>query len=141
MLSIDYTLFIQIANFLVLLLVLNLILYRPIRGILKQRKDEIDSNENMAKDWRERAARFSAELQETIAITRKEGLKEKEGLKNIGLEEEKKILRKVSVSVEEKIIRKREEIQERLGKARQTLQSEVEGFSRELAEKLLGRSL
>jgi F-type H+-transporting ATPase subunit b len=31
MLKIDYTLFVQIANFLFLLIILNLILYRPIR--------------------------------------------------------------------------------------------------------------
>ena len=51
MLNIDYSiwpvgvLWIQIANFLVLLFVLNLIAYRPIRRIMSQRREEMDALE------------------------------------------------------------------------------------------------
>ena len=38
----DYTLFLQLANFLFLLFILNIILYRPVRRVLGKRKAEID---------------------------------------------------------------------------------------------------
>ena len=45
MISVDVSLFIQIANFLFLIWVLNIILYRPIRGIIRQRKEKFDKLE------------------------------------------------------------------------------------------------
>jgi len=54
MISIDYTLLIQIANFLVLLLILNIILYRPIRNILSRRKEEIHAFETTIRDFQDR---------------------------------------------------------------------------------------
>ncbi|MBF0398955.1 MAG: ATPase, partial [Desulfobacterales bacterium] len=45
MIKIDASLFIQIINFLFLIWVLNLLLYKPIRNILIQRKDKIKNME------------------------------------------------------------------------------------------------
>ncbi len=42
----DWTVGIQIINFLIILWILNLILYRPIRNILRQRKEKIDGLED-----------------------------------------------------------------------------------------------
>jgi len=41
MIEINVTFFIQFVNFLITLMVLNLILYRPIRGILKRRAEHL----------------------------------------------------------------------------------------------------
>jgi F-type H+-transporting ATPase subunit b len=89
MLEIDYTLFIQIANFLFLLFVLNIILYRPIRGILNRRKEEMTSTEDQAVEWSQKADKFSEELKENTSKTRQEGLIKKEDLKNEGLQDER----------------------------------------------------
>lgn len=141
MLNIDYTLVVQIINFLFLLFVLNIIAYRPIRGILNKRNEEMLSNEEKTRDWKQKAERFSGELEENIALTRKEGQKEKESLKDQGMEQEKEMIRDAYSSVEENIEKVRTEIQERVEQASTALQSELDGFSKELAEKMLGRSL
>ena len=41
----DWTVFIQLINFLLILWILNRILYRPIRNILRQRKEKMDGLE------------------------------------------------------------------------------------------------
>jgi uncharacterized sodium:solute symporter family permease YidK len=41
----DWTVAIQLANFLLILWILNRLLYRPIRNILRQRKEKIDGLE------------------------------------------------------------------------------------------------
>ena len=54
MLNIDGTLILQIANFLVLLVVMNVILYKPIRGILAKRDEEMASRQKTIDDYQGR---------------------------------------------------------------------------------------
>ncbi len=49
MINIDQSLIFQIVNFLLLMLILNTLLYRPIRNILKQRADKVGLLEEEAK--------------------------------------------------------------------------------------------
>jgi len=141
MLEIDYTLFIQIANFLFLLFLLNIILYRPIRGILNRRKEEMTSTEEQTVEWGQKADKFSEELEENISKTRKDGFQDREDLKNEGLQDERVMLQEANATAEEKLLKARDEMQERLAQVRQSLQAEVKGFSQELAEKIIGRTI
>lgn len=137
----DYTVFIQIANFLVLLFLLNIIAYRPIRRMIHQRNEEMTSTANMKEEWSQKAEKFAAELVENEMMTRKEGMKEKEDHKNKGIDEEKRMLQEAHQSAEEKLETARKNIQDRIGSVHKTLESQVDGFSRELAEKILGRAI
>ena len=141
MLKIDYSVFIQIANFLILLLLLNIILYRPIRRILKQRKDAMEGLEVRASDLQGRAAKDSKALEENISGARREGYKERESLKAEALETEKKMYQEATAKAGDKLDRARKEAEQKLAEIRQGLVQEVGLFSRELAEKILGRSL
>ena len=137
----DYTLFIQIANFLFLIFVLNIIAYRPIRAILEKRKEEMTTDANITKDWIQKAEQSSEELENNRSVTQKEGLKEKDNLKDQGTEQEREMLKEAYKTVEENIEQARSEIQEKLHQVSRTLQEEMEGFSQELAEKILGRGI
>jgi F-type H+-transporting ATPase subunit b len=141
MLNIDYSLFIQIANFLFLLILLNIILYRPIRSILIKRKKEMSSTEEIAQDWRRKANKYSEDFEENLSDMKKKGLKEKGEFKNQGMEEEKEMLRHTYSSVEDKIHKTRIEIQDKVSQVRQSLKTELETFSQDLAEKILGRDI
>ena len=134
MITPDYTLFIQIANFLVLLALLNAILYRPIRGIL-------DGFQNKIQDLEGKVISYTKKIQEGTAEVRREGLKEKENLKKGGQEEEKQMLREASVSASGKIGDARKEMEEKLKGVRLSLEKEMALFANELAGKVLGRSL
>ena len=80
----DGSVFIQIANFLFLIFALNLILYRPIRKILSDRREKIkgleSSTENAAKSLQEK----ERTLAKAIKDARARGLKEKENLVTAG---------------------------------------------------------
>ena len=137
----DFTLFIQIANFLLLLLLLNTILYKPIRGILKKRREEMDAFQNMIQGFEGRSTSYAKKIQDETAQARKEGLKEKESLKKNGLEGEKQMLREASSKASGRIGDARKEMEEKLKGVRVSLEKEMALFSKELAEKVLGRSL
>jgi F-type H+-transporting ATPase subunit b len=131
----------QIVIFLSLLFILNLIVYRPIRGILIRRKEEMSSSADQANNWMRKADEYSEEIEENMVTLRSEGIKEKSDLRNIGLETEKELIDDAYAKVEEKANKAKEEIKEKINKARVSLQEEMEGFSHELAAKILGRSL
>jgi F-type H+-transporting ATPase subunit b len=141
MLDINVTLFFQIANFLILLFLLNIILYRPIRKVLGQRKDEMDSLSGLLEEFQTKSEQYSKELNENIIKARKDAFQQKEEIKGEGLEQERAALEEASSQAEQKITDARGEIEKSLGTASESLQLEVEGFSKELAEKILGRSI
>ena len=137
----NITVLFQIANFLLLLFILNLILYRPIRKILGQRGDEVISFQEMIEDFQNRSDKDAKTLQENMAGARSQGFKEKEGLKSAGIEEEKVMLQQAISSAEGKIGKAKGEIDQDTAQARRSLEEEVRVFSQELAEKILGRSI
>jgi len=141
MLNIDYTLIIQIANFLFLLFILNILLYKPIRQILSQRKEEMDSFVGMIGDFEDKSAQSKTALEENKAEATKQGLKEKETLKGEGSDQEKNLVKGATSEASEKLDQAREEIATSMVSARQNLEKELGLFSRELAQKILGRSV
>jgi F-type H+-transporting ATPase subunit b len=137
----DYTLFLQLANFLFLLFILNIILYRPVRQILGKRKAEVDGLQRSVSELEGNANRFAGELEEGMAKARKAGYQEKENLKNQGLEEEKSLLKEAASASGERMGQARTEMEKKLLEARGALANELSLFSKELAEKILGRSV
>jgi len=141
MLNIDGTLFLQIVNFLVLLFILNLILFRPIRRVLAQREEEMNSRQKTIDDFQGLAEKNEKGIEEGIVQARKEGYAEKEAFKSQGLEEEKEILQEAGAGVEQKLSVAKKEIETKIADAREALEDQIAGFSDELAQKILGRSI
>ncbi len=141
MLKINYTLFIQVANFLFLVFVLNVLLYRPIRHMLRQRKEQMGSFQETRDDFLEKSGQHEKELEVNVVEARKEGFSTKEVLKKDALEVEKGMLQEASASAGVTIDKAKEEIEHSLSDARRSLEGELAQFSRELAEKVLGRSI
>ena len=141
MLKIDLSLLIQIANFLLLMFLLNIFLYRPVRKILNRRRDETDSLQKTIDDYLDRSERNERDIEEGMVQARKEGFEEKESLKGEALEKEKAILQVAASSVEEKKEKANNELGNRVIDVRKILEEQIAGFSQELAEKILGRSI
>jgi len=141
MISVDHSLFIQIANFLLLLFLLNIILYRPIRKILGKRTDEMNTFQAMIDDFKNKSIQYEKDLEDDKMGARKEGFEEKENFKKEGLEEEKGMLQEAITAAEEEINKVKKEIELTVVDVRQSLEDEVTLFSKDLAEKILGRSI
>ena len=141
MLNIDNTLIVQIINFLVLLFILNIILYKPIRKILGRRREEMSASEETISDLLERSSRLAEDLEQNTAAARKDGFKEKEDRTSEGRDEEAKLVQSTIDSVGEKITKAKGDIEHNMAGLRQSLEKEVSLFSQELAEKVLGRSI
>lgn len=137
----DESLFIQIVNFLFLIWALNLILYKPIRNILTQRKEKIDSLEHnietLDTDARERDDAYAAGIKDARA----RGFKEKEALVQTAAEEEKAIIEKINQKAQADLAEMREKIAKDAETVRATLQKEIDAFANAIGEKILGRTV
>jgi F-type H+-transporting ATPase subunit b len=141
MIEIDFSLLIQIVNFLLLLFLMNIFLYKPIRRILTHRNEETNTLVGSIEDYQNRSAQDENSIKEGMVLARKQGYKEKENLKGQGLDAEKSLLQKANSSAEEKIGNAKKELEKRMVDVRKTLDDQVASFSEELAEKILGRSI
>lgn len=137
----DSSTFIQIINFVFLIWVLNILLYRPIRKILAQRKEKMDglelSIETSDKDALEKDEAFSAGIKEARA----RGFKEKEALMQQATEAEKKIIADINSDAQAELAEIRNKIVDEAEVARKSLQKEVDNFANQICQKILGRAV
>ena len=141
MLSVDITLLIQIANFLVLLFLLNIFLFKPIRGILAKRNEEESALQESIDSFQSRGDESEKGVIEGQTKARKEGVTEKDSLKGQGLEKEQGILQEAVSAADEKIGIAKKDMEAKVADVRKSLEDQVSAFSNELAEKILGRSV
>ena len=141
MIKLDWTLFLQFANFMILMVVLNALLFKPLRAALQARREAIESSKAKVHDIDEQVqaqiARYEAQLQEA----RLQGAQERATLRKAGQEEETRILGAANQTNAEKLQTIKEQIQVEAGTARQALRNETEALAREIAGKVLGRAI
>jgi F-type H+-transporting ATPase subunit b len=141
MISVDYTLFIQMANFIALIFILNAILYKPIRKILIERKKKIqgykEGIEGLQRDASESEETFQAKMSEA----RQQGVQEKEAMKQAGQEEEKRLISEINQKAQAELEAVRAQIAKDAEDARRGLEKETKIFSAAIVEKILGRAL
>ncbi len=135
------TLFIQIANFLLLLFLMNRLVYRPIRNILKARRERMTAFEASIAQFGTQASKNTEALEQGMVLARSEGFQERERCKSEGRDEERVILKQAGAAVEDKIAKARKDLESRMDEVRGLLERQTAVFSKELAEKILGRGV
>jgi len=137
----NWTTIIQAANFLILVFILNIVLYRPIRNILVQRKEKIEGLEqtvdNATGDLVEKETTYANGIRDA----RKKGMQEKDALINAASEEEKEIIAKINADALAEINAVKEKVAQEADAAREALMKEVDTFANEIGAKILGRAV
>ena len=137
----DWTLIVQIVNFIVLIMILNAVLYKPIRKILIERQKTVNQFEKDIDTLQEGAAENDQTFQSTISEAKAKGLSEKEAMKEAGEEEEKRLINELQEKAQADLETVRTQIAQDAGAAREKLKAQAEAFSVSIAEKILGRSV
>lgn len=141
MVSIDGTLFVQIINFLFLIWALNIVLYKPIRKILLQRKDKVSGLEDGIERFEQDALEKDQALVSGIKEARGKGLKEKAAFEDEGRAEEMKVIEKINEKARVNLAGIRETIARETEEARQSLLKEVDDFAEDISRRILGRAV
>jgi len=136
----DGSLIIQIANFLLIIWIMNLILYRPIRNILRQRREKVEGLELSIETYNENAQEKDDAFASGIKEARTRGLKEKETLLLAAAEEEKQIIENVNAKAQAELAEIRKKIVKDADAAKASLQEKVDEFADDICQKILGRA-
>ena len=140
MISLDGSLFIQIINFLFLIWALNVVLYKPIRNILVQRKEKIAGLEQNIdachSDIKGKDDAFTSGLKDA----RVKGTGEKDSLIQVATDEEKMIIEKINQKAQTDLVEVREKVAKDTESVRVSLQKELDNIAIAISHKILGRA-
>jgi len=141
MISINGTLFIQIVNFLILIWALNFVLYRPIRGILAQRREKVRGLENGIGRFEQDASDKATAIQSGIKEARELGQKEKSALETEARDEEMRLIERINEKARQDMMEIRERVARETDEVRKALQPQVDMFADQIGKKILGRAV
>ena len=140
MVEINGTIFIQIVNFLVLIFVLNIVLYKPIRSILRQRKEKMQGLETSAQSTGQQAEERNQAYTDGLKEARLKGQKEKEVLMKAAKDEEQAMVSKINAKAQQELATVKEKIAKDTDAVRNALEKEVDAFASAITQKILGRT-
>ena len=141
MVSMDGSLFIQIANFLFLIWALNIVLYKPIRNILVKRKEKITDLERRIDTFNTNAKEKDGAFASGIKEARAGGLEKKGIFLQEAADEEKKLVEEINKKAQGDLAEARERIAKDVEGVRASLQQELDTFAKAIGEKILGRAV
>jgi F-type H+-transporting ATPase subunit b len=137
--QINITLIIQIINFLVLLLLLNALLYKPVIAKIREREARIRND-------REKAAELDGQVQEQeerhqqeLAMVRQTGAQEKNALTAETKKKEAEILDKARAEAARIVEDMKASIRVEAENVRKALRAQMTPLAQSISEKILGR--
>ena len=141
MVDINLTLFIQMANFLVLIVILNYLLYKPILSILDRRKARLDESEDEIKRLNLTVEQKAAEYEEKLRQAKQAALGKKSEILKEAADSAKAIIDEERGKIPAMLAEFQSRVSQEVEGARQVLKNQSQKISAEIAEKVLGRSL
>lgn len=141
MIQVDFSLILQIINFLFLILILNFLLYKPMLAIVDKRNRRLAEGREEIERLNGAVAEKMAAYEEKLRMTRVEALTKNKELIKEGAAQAKVAIeaagKEIAAMTEEAQARMQAEVQA----AREILRNQSRLLSLEIAEKMLGRSL
>ncbi len=141
MVSLDYSLGIQIVNFILLIFILNILLYKPILDMIDKRKRRFEDSETEIKRLQETVERKMAAYEERLQKAKAAAVEQKNEVIRQGTEEAKAVIDAVKAEIPGMMEAFQARMNGEIGAAKKILTDHSQRLSVEIAEKILGRSL
>lgn len=141
MIDINIVLFYQLANFLVLLIVLNAILFKPIRQIMQERELGISSAFGDAKSAQGRMQQLLESYNASLAEAKQKAASTYNTIYQQGLDAQRDMIAAERAKAGEMLDKARAEIAAASAAAQTDLKKDAERLSQEITAKLLGRAV
>lgn len=141
MISVDWTLGLQFLNFIILLLILNKILYRPLLKIIAERSDKIAGLYAGAKDLEAGIDEKMQRYQQQLNDAKFQANEERNKLKQAASEEEVKLLTEARGKASARLEKIKSQVAVEAGEASKILQTEAGALAEQITTKILGREL
>lgn len=141
MIDINSTLLWQLVNFIVLLIALNFILFKPIRQVMLEREQGISSALGDAKAAQERMQAILEQYNASLAEAKQKAATTYNTVYQQGLDAQRDMISAERAKAAELLDKARKEIAAASATARADLRKDAERLSQEITSKLLGRAV
>jgi F-type H+-transporting ATPase subunit b len=137
--QINITLIIQIINFLVFMLLLNALLYKPVIAKIRERETRIRKDREKAAELDQQVQEQEKRHQEELAVARQQGALEKNALTAEAKKKEAAILDKARLEAARIVEDMKASIRVEAEQVRKALAAEMAPLAQSIFEKILGR--
>lgn len=141
MITIDLTMPLHIINMLLLIVIMNAVLYRPIRSILQERDKKLTGLAKDIETFEKNSNLRIEEFNRKLAEARGKAKSEFEAVKGAAMSESGDKLAAIRKTAEAEKADQLSKMQGEFTAARQALSGELETFAGEMANKILGRAV
>ena len=137
MLDLNITLLFQLANFFIAIFVLNILLIRPIREIIKKRNGVMDDMAEEASSFEYQAAERLTNYEAELARARQDAGGNREEGRVAGVAEQQKLVGQAQQTAREILAETRASLQAQASETLDALRKQVSGLSSRLADRLI----
>ena len=138
MLDFNVTAFIQAVNFFIAVIVLNYLLIRPIRDIIKQRKAKIGDMLASTEAFTSAADAQLTEYQSSLSRTRQEAALARANARSDALREQQELVAEAGRRAQEQLAQAKESLLKEMRDAKAALTKQVKPLASKAADKVLG---
>jgi len=141
MLNLDYTVLVQMANFILLILILNVLLYKPLLAVMEKRKQQMDESDGEVKHLSQLVEQKLTEYEEKVRLAKLGAIEQRNVIVKEGVELAKSTIDAVRSEIPVMMDQFNVGMGREVDAARAVLHSQSQKISLEIAEKVLGRSI
>jgi F-type H+-transporting ATPase subunit b len=139
--SLDYSLGIQIVNFIILIFILNRLLYKPLLSMIDKRRQRFAESEAEIRRLQGTVEQKMAAYDEKLRQAKTTAIEQKNEIIRQGAEEAKEIIDVVRAEIPGLMEQFQVRMAGEIDAAKRTLSIQSQKLSVEIAEKVLGRGL
>ena len=141
MIEINWSMFLQMANFFLLIFILNIVLYKPLLRILDERDKKISETQQKTKDFYEETEKMISAYNEKIQQAKIEAMALKNNAKKEAAEKANIIIEESRKEAERHLLEVKNQITKEIEAARKELEPELDKMAITIAEQVLGRNV
>jgi F-type H+-transporting ATPase subunit b len=141
MIEINTTFWIQLVNFVILMFVLNVILYKPVLKAMDKRRQYLQDLDDEVTSLEKSVDEKMADYEETLRQARLDAMTERADVQRQASDEGKAINDAARQEISQIMEGFKKKIEKELADARKVLKSQAEKISVEISEKVLGRGV
>jgi F-type H+-transporting ATPase subunit b len=126
-----------LVNFLALIYILNIILFKPLLKLFKEGEDIVKGSLDATREMNRRKEEDLEKMSREISEARNRAKENFEKLKEEGLSRQKELLSETETSAASMLEKAREELTAEAERARKALKGDIEKFSDDIVRKLI----
>lgn len=141
MVTIDITLVIQMINMVVLMFLLNGVLYKPVKKILKERSEKMQGMQNDVAKFEENARLRQEEVDAKMSVASGKAKAALDAARAEAQAAGDEKMASIKAEVDNYKEKQLTQIETQIGEAQQELKAGLDDFAKAMAGKILGRAL